>query len=178
MDLSGSWEYIEGIARSRLAHNKTSHHVSDYGDEIEVLGAAGEICARRFLGLPETLHDEFDDGVDFSFAGHSVDVKSTVLTPKIAYRFLQWPRWKEMKADIILLAAVDVKARYGTVIGWAYGREILAAPVNNSRPTPCHEIRVKDLHPAWEMVQIRRQFEQADPRSRHQSVDYTVNSHG
>ena len=173
MDLSGSWEYIESIARSRLAHNKTSHHVSDYGDEIEVLGAAGEICARRFLGLPEALHDEFDDGVDFAYAGRSVDVKATVLTPRIGYRFLQWPTWKPVKAEIIVLTAVDVKNRYGTVIGWVYGQEILAAPINRNRPSPCHEIAVKNLHPAWELVQMRRQFEQADPRSRHSSVDYT-----
>ncbi len=172
MDLSGSWEYIERIARSRLAHNKTSHHVDEYGDEIEVLGVAGEIIARRFLGLPETLHDRFDHGVDFVYAGRTVDVKATVLTPKVGYRFLQWPHWKKVKGEIVILTAVDLEEKYGTVIGWAFGKEIQAAPVNKSRPTPCHEIRVTDLHPAWELVQIRRQFEQADPKSRHTSAGY------
>ena len=172
MDLSGSWEYIERIARSRLAHNKTSHHVSDYGDEIEVLGVAGEMIARRFLGLPETLHNEFDHGVDFVYAGKTVDVKATVLTPKIGYRFLQWPQWKMIKAEITILTALDLVNKYGTVIGWAYREDILAAPINKSRPTPCHEIAVKDLHPMWELLQMRRQLEQADPRSRHTSVGY------
>ena len=64
MDLSGSWDYIREIARSRLAHNKTSHHVSEFGEGIELIGVAGEIVARRFLGLPETIHQRFDGGVD------------------------------------------------------------------------------------------------------------------
>ena len=56
MDLTSSWPYIEDTARNRLAHNKTSHHIYEYGDSLELLGVAGEIVARRFLGLSEELH--------------------------------------------------------------------------------------------------------------------------
>ena len=66
MDLSGSWPYIESTARDRLSHNKTRRHVSDYGEGIEVIGVAGEIVVRRFLGLCEEVHDGFDNGVDMS----------------------------------------------------------------------------------------------------------------
>ena len=170
MDLSGSWEYIERIARSRLAHNKTPRHVSDYGDEIEVLGAAGEIVARRFLGLSETLHDGFDNGTDFVYAGKSVDVKATVLTPKIGWRFLQWPHWKPVKAEIVILTAVDMASMQGTVLGWVTGDEVKAAPINQTRQTPCHEIPVKSLHPGWELVQLWRQIEQQERR--YSSVGY------
>ena len=50
MDLSGSWLYIERIARSRLAHNKSRYHVSEYGDGIETLGVAGEL-GQAVLGV-------------------------------------------------------------------------------------------------------------------------------
>src|SRR5512133_207525 len=97
MDLNGSWDYIERIARSRLSHNKTKRHVYDYGEGIEVIGVAGEIIVRRFLGLDETVHEGFDHGVDMSYFGMRIDVKATVLTPNANYRYLQWPNWKKVR---------------------------------------------------------------------------------
>jgi len=150
MDLREKWDYIEDIAKQRLAHNKTSRHIDN--DDIEVIGAAGEIAARRFLGLPEVLHTEFDYGKDLIFREQGVDVKATVMTPYLEHRFLQWPDWKAVKADIILLTAIDKTAMYATVIGYATREEVLAAPVNKERKWPCHEIPVADLHPAWMLV--------------------------
>jgi len=152
MDLSGSWEYIQKISKSRLANNKTIHHVSEYGEGIEVLGAAGEVVARRFLGLPEKLHEGFDNGIDIWTHGMKIDVKATVLTPKMAYRYLQWPTWKPVKSDIILLTAIDPVTMQGTVLGYATKDEIEGAPINEFRHIPCHEIPAVNLHPAWELV--------------------------
>ena len=151
MDLSGSWKYIADVSRSRLSHNKTSHHVSEYGDGIELIGVAGEIVARRFLGLPEQLHDGFDGGVDLVFGGMKVDVKATILTPNIAHRFLQWPETKRIKADIILLTAIDPITQTGTVLGYANRSDILNAEINRDRFQPCYEIPVRKLRPAWEL---------------------------
>lgn len=151
MDLSGSWNYIKRISRSRLAHNKTSHHVSDYGDGIELIGVAGEIVARRFLGLPEELHEGFDGGVDLVYGGMKVDVKATLLTPNIGHRFLQWPETKRIKSDIVLLTAVDPILQIGTILGYANRHDVLNAHVNYERFNPCHEIPVRDLKPAWEL---------------------------
>jgi hypothetical protein len=151
MNLNGSWEYIQGIARSRLAHNKTARHVTEFGDGIEVLGVAGEIVARRFLGLEERVHDGFDHGVDISWFGMSIDVKATVLTPRVNFRYLQWPVWKKVKAGIVLFTAVDPITKSGTVIGYATRNEIIASPVNLDRFSACHEIPVSELHPAWEL---------------------------
>jgi hypothetical protein len=156
MDLSGSWEYIERIAKSRLAHNKTPRHSSDYGDVIEVLGVAGEVVARRFLGLKESTHQGFDDGTDLVFCGHTIDVKATRLTAKVEYRFLQWPLWKKVKAEVVLMTAVDPDKKIGTVLGYVYKHEIEAAPVNLERAQPCKEIPVRNLHPAWELFQMRQ----------------------
>lgn len=155
MDLGGSWKYIEDVARSRLANNKTKHHVSDYGDGIETLGVAGELLARRFLGLDEKLHGGFDGGYDFVFAGMKVDVKATVLTPNIGFRFLQWPEWKEVKCQVVLMTAIDPVSRHGTMIGYATKDEVKKAPINSMRPIPCHEIAVKDLRPVYELVGIQ-----------------------
>lgn len=170
MDLSGSWDYIEQVARERLSHNKTSHHVSEYGPEIETLGAAGELAARRFLGLDERLHTYFDGGADIRFGGKTIDVKATHLTPKIGYRFLQWPEWKPIKAQIILMTAVHLVERKAVVIGYATRAEISRADINMTRAYPCHEISVKELHPASELLTLehriqafacRRQYRQA-----------------
>lgn len=151
MDLSGSWKYIAEISKSRLAHNKTSHHVSEYGDGIELIGVAGEIVARRFLGLPEELHQGFDGGVDLTYGGMRVDVKATLLTPNISHRYLQWPETKRIKSDIILLTAVDPILKIGTVLGYANRNDVVNAPINRDRYQPCHEIPVMALRPAWEL---------------------------
>lgn len=152
MDLSGSWPYIEATARNRLAHNKTKRHVSDYGEGIEVIGVAGELIVRRFLGLAEHVHEGFDNGVDINYFGMRMDVKATILTPNANYRFLQWPNWKKVRADYIVMTLIDPVNKVGTITGYAMKDEILRSPINQTRQTPCHEIPVTDLHPAWELI--------------------------
>ena len=152
MNLSTSWEYIEKVAESRLEHNITVHHRYQYGEIIEVLGAAGELAARRFLSLNENLHDRFDGGIDIVFHGVSIDVKTTHLTRKFKHRCLQWPARKRIKADIVLMAAVDVRTKRAAIIGYAYPQEILSREVNYEREQPCYEVPVEELHPAWELL--------------------------
>lgn len=152
MNLAASWEYILSIAKQRLEHNRTSRHVDDFGPDIETLGAAGELAARRFLGLPENLHTNFDNGADLVWNSYKVDVKATRLTHSFRFRFLQWPEWKPVKADIILLTAVNMDEKSATVVGWTTRPEIQNAPVNNERFIPCHEIPITDLRPPWELT--------------------------
>jgi hypothetical protein len=152
MDLSDSWLYLQHVAKSRLANNsRTPHHENRQGEGIELIGAAGELAARRFFGIEEKLHEHFDGGIDLVIANMRIDVKSTLLTPRFHYRFLQWPRWKEVHGDFILMMAVDVLRQKATVVGYATREEIKTAPINLTRSTPCHEIPVSDLHPAWEL---------------------------
>ena len=151
LDLQDKWGYIEKVAKERLANNRTSRHVSQYGEQIEVLGAAGELAARRFLKLPEDLHIHFDHGVDIEYHGHSIDVKATHLTKRIQYRFLQWPHWKQVKADIIIMTAVDLKNKHAEVLGYATKEEVLAAPINKERDTPCHEIPIPELKDVYDL---------------------------
>ena len=80
MDLGAQWQYIEQVAAERLQNNITRRHVSQYGTYIEVIGAAGELAARRFLGLPETLHTHLDDRCDMFYKGMSIDTQATVWT--------------------------------------------------------------------------------------------------
>src|SRR6186997_1989303 len=101
MDLSQAWPYIEQVATHRLANNKTKRHVTGYGEYIEVIGAAGELAARHFLQLPEDLHEHFDGGADIHYKGIRIDVKATIWTPKLTHRFLQWPIWKPVKANVV-----------------------------------------------------------------------------
>lgn len=150
MNLKGDWDYLKGVAAKRLENNRTSRHVSDYGTEIELIGAAGELAARRFLGLSVKLHDQFDGGIDLLWRGKRVDVKATKLTPKLNFRFLQWPETKKFKADIILLTAVSLRTQQGVVVGWEWVDAVREAPINFDRDYPCHEIPVIDLRPAWE----------------------------
>jgi hypothetical protein len=152
MDLTGSWRYVQEIARQRLEHNITKRHVSDYGTGIELLGAAGELAARRFLGLDEHLHTHLDDGVDIRWRGHTIDVKTTHLTPKIEYRFLQWTKDKPVVADLVLMAAVNLRTKQATILGYTEKNNIMRAPINYTRDYPCHEVPVRDLKPAWELL--------------------------
>ena len=169
MDLAGSWDYIEQVAAERLRNNKTAHHVSLYGPEIETQGAAGELAARRFLGLSEQLHTHFDGGADILLNGYTIDVKTTVLTPKIGFRYLQWPHWKPLFAQIVLMTAVDMQQRSCVVIGYATKAELLRAPVNRRRDFPCREIPVRDLHPASDLLTLQHRRTQAGAHRRQRS---------
>ncbi len=152
MDLSKEWKYLQKVAKHRLENNKTKNHVSDFGEKIEIMGAAGELAARKFLGLNTNLHDSFDGGVDLVWRGKKIDVKATHLTPKILHRYLQWAQWKECRADLVLMTAVNLKEKQAVVLGFAYAHEIKSAPINALRHTACHEIPVPLLHPAYMLI--------------------------
>jgi hypothetical protein len=149
MDLSQDWDYIVKTAMLRLENNRTRSHISDYGTDIEVMGAAGELAARRYFGLKAVLHKNFDGGHDFKVGRKRVDVKATKLTPNLEYRFLQWSITKRIACDIVLLTAVDIRLRAAVIVGWATAKTMMAAPVNQERAYPCHEIPVPDLREPW-----------------------------
>ena len=156
MNLSRDWDYLVKVATLRLASNKTPRHVSLFGSEIELIGAAGELAARRFLGIDEALGTTFDGGVDLEYAGRTIDVKATKMTPKLRYRYLQWPEWKPVKSDIILLTAVDVLEKNATVVGFALREEIKDGAVNYERDIPCYEIPILKLRSPWELLALEQ----------------------
>ena len=166
IDLSRDWPYILRVAELRLAHNQTERHVSLYGNSIEIRGAAGEFAARRFFGLPEKLHTEFDGGVDLRLDEKSVDVKATKLVDYIDKLHLQWPYGKPFIAEIIILTAVDIEGMRAEMIGWATKDEMEAAPVNPDRRDPCHEIKVTKLRPIQELQHERESSQENPPASR------------
>ena len=151
MNLRSSWQYISETSKRRLATNKTSRHMGGYGTGIEVIGVAGEVVARRYLGLDEGVHLGFDGGTDIVYYGLRIDVKATILTPTAQYKFLQWAERKPVRSDIILFTLIDPINRAGYPAGYATRDEILAAPINPLRHIPCHEISIRDLHPEWEL---------------------------
>ncbi len=126
-----------------------------FGEYIETIGAAGELAARKFFKLPEELHSHFDNGVDFIWEGIRFDIKATILTNKVQKRNLQWPVWKKIKADIILLVGVSLEEKQALLLGWAYPDEIAHSPVNEKRDVPCHEIPIKVLHKPYELLDIK-----------------------
>lgn len=156
MNLTASWPYIENVARTRLQNNRGRWHVSEYGEQIETLGAAGELAARRFLGLPEKLHSKMDGGVDFYYNGLKVDVKTTHWTPRADMRYLQWRKGKPLKCDILLFVVVDMNTMQAVPVGWATKEDVLRAPINETRDYPCHEIAVSDLRPLWRLTLGKR----------------------
>jgi hypothetical protein len=152
MDLSRSWPYLEQVATHRLANNKTRRHVTDFGEYIELIGAAGELAARRFLQVDENLHEHFDGGADIHYKGIRIDVKATVWTPKLINRYLQWPIWKAVKADAILFTAININEKSAIVVGYALRHEVNQAPVNKTRAYPCYEIPVPKLRKASRLL--------------------------
>lgn len=111
------------------------------------MGAAGELAARRYLGLSEELGTRFDGGVDLSFHGLMVDVKST----RPYSKWLQVAYYKRVAADIILMMAVDMKKQTARPFGFAWRDEILSAPLDLRMDDACHHILVGDLHSIEEL---------------------------
>jgi len=154
VNLDPYWDYLENVARERLQNNVTVRHVSEYGPGIEIMGAAGELAARLYLGLPPSLHTQFDAGADLRWRGWTVDVKSTRLTLTIAHKFLQFPSWKTVRADIVMMVAVDVDRQDAVPLGWATKQMVNNAKVNETRKVECREIPVPNLLPMWALFTI------------------------
>jgi len=51
MSLQADWGYILEVAERRLKYNKTHRHIVSEKGRLEIIGPAGEVAARRFLGL-------------------------------------------------------------------------------------------------------------------------------
>ena len=151
MNLRSDWPYIQQIAAERLRNNKTPRHRAKYGTEIEVMGAAGELAARRFLGLPEILGTTFDGGVDLSTHGITVDVKST----KPWSKWLQVAYYKRVSADVILMMSVDMNKREVVPFGFAWRQEIFSAPLDLRMDDACHRIHISDLHDIEDLTNAR-----------------------
>ena len=152
MNLEHHWGYVLDVAAKRLQNNKTPRHIAKYGDELEIMGAAGELAARIFLGAPLEMGVHFDGGIDITYGRHNVDVKATKITPGIAYRFLQWPIWKPVVSDIILMTVVNIGTKHATVIGYATRKDLESAVANMAREVPCVEIPFVGLRAPWELV--------------------------
>ena len=177
MDLSGNWRYLNSIVRKRLKNNWTSRQETKFKN-LEILGAAGELAARRYLGLPEKIHTHFDGGADLFWRNRKVDVKATNLTRHFKHRFLQWPIDKPVKADIILMTVVDLEEKQACVIGYAFKDEILGSEINHTRYYPCREIAFVDLHPAWQLFTLsqRRNGSKTSKRSSKPAKGTTTNA--
>ncbi|MGD0002868.1 MAG: hypothetical protein ABSE06_01420 [Anaerolineaceae bacterium] len=129
--------------------------------------------ARRYLGLDEGVHLGFDGGVDIIYCGLRIDVKATVLTPKVEFKFLQWSEWKPIKSDIILLTVIDAIDMVGYPVGYATCDEMLKAPINETRNTPCHEIAIHDLHPMWELGAFGKKAAEERKRGMSKALTYS-----
>lgn len=158
MNLAKDWPYIERVAAARLKNNsQRKRHVSQFGEIIEVAGAAGELAARRYFGLPEELHTSTDGGVDFIWKNMTFDVKTIQLFEKTPFLYLQWPAGKPFKSEIILVVAVDRKEKQATIVGWSTKDVVRNCKVNPNRPIPCHELPLKELKPVWRLFCMQNQ---------------------
>jgi hypothetical protein len=143
MDLRADWGYILDLA-ARRRRSQNQWYIPNDGS-YDIIGAAGELAARRFFGLPEDLHAGYDGGVDFIYRGVKVDVKSTLMRHLRKEGLLQWPRRKEIKADIVLLMCIDLEAQRATPVGYATRDIILNARQNDTSKVPCFEVPIEAL---------------------------------
>lgn len=152
MELAEHWDYILEAAKKRLSNNRSQYHIDEYGTQLEVRGAAGELAARLYFGMEPVLHMHYDGGIDFFYAGKSIDVKTSKLVKSMEHRFLQIPVGKVPAAEIVVSVAVHLNQKRAAMIGWASKEDILRSPINNNRKYPCHEIKYTDLRPIWELI--------------------------
>ncbi len=176
IDLYASWGYLEQIAAERLVNNRTNRQFSlgdtpeerkAYMGDLEIIGAAGELAARLFLHLPAHLHTSFDGGTDIVWRNWNLDVKATPLRSNMQNSNLQWPSWKWIKSDIILLTAVDLRGKFAEMIGFAWNNELACAPHNPDAKVPCHEIPVPELHNIWNLWDLHDKQLKITHSSRH-----------
>ena len=151
MNLITDWPYIEEVARKRLETNQTKRQITAFGETLEIMGAAGELAARRVLGVNGVLHEGFDGGCDIEWCGKRIDVKATSFQG-IRQKHLQWPLWKKIKSDYIIMTGVDIKAKMVEVLGYVTAEELASAPENKSRSQPCRELPITELHPMWHLL--------------------------
>jgi hypothetical protein len=149
-------EYILAVAEQRLRLNKhRKGHVSHWGDQLEKIGAAGELAARLLLSAsPTKLSNGFDDGVDLYWRGYAIDVKSIMPTKPLGRYNLRIPVTSSLTADIFLLMAADVEEWKAFPIGWAWREEVAQAPINLQAYNPCRDIPVPELHRLWELYDL------------------------
>jgi len=137
----------------RLENNKTVNHQSQYGTEIELMGAAGELAALRYFGYREVLGTHFDGGRDMVWRGWDIDVKSTKMQ-NLPYGFLQWPTHKTIKSDIIVLVGIEITTLEFEIVGFAFKQEFDRLDINEKADQPCWEIAMKNLHPTCELKSL------------------------
>jgi hypothetical protein len=114
------------------------------------MGAAGELAARRYLGLDETLGTHFDGGVDLTLHGLTVDIKSTRPWSK----WLQIAYYKRVVADVVLMMSINLKYQTAQPFGFAWREEVLNAPLDLRMDDACHHIPVEELHSVQELLNV------------------------
>lgn len=138
--------------RYRLNRELRSPDDKKYGEiaAIEQLGTLAETAFAKWLGIwpstPEGLRP--DGGVDYVIRGWTVDVKGTSRERGDLLEF----RDKRHTADIYVLVVVDVHSC--RLAGWAYGVDLLAAPVISTGHNHSHCLKQSQLRLMTELRQV------------------------
>jgi len=163
MLITDAWDYILDVARERLVANFHRHNSHRLGDHIEVLGVAGELAARRFLGLPERVLGVGDPGWDIEIPSTDVlgdpyvwtiDVKSRPWIEGFWRMPLQWPLHKPMRADLALLVFVHLAERRAAVVSFAGKEDLEAAPIDTGGLMPCRLVDPQNMQPATRLYNL------------------------
>jgi hypothetical protein len=156
MNLRDDWDYILKKAQERYSKVRTQWHVNRYGNRLEIMGAAGEVAARRLLRLERDLHVGFDGGIDFMWRGKKVDVKATRKYPHVECTALQWPLTRQINADLIILVLVDAENKEADIVGYITKAELENARTNLSASIPCLEVPTTKFHCIYELLDNER----------------------
>lgn len=141
--------YFERIGNERWENNRhTSHNVEEVGPIGEKRGAYAEGDIQLRFDMPLVLGTHYDGGVDVVWHDLRINVKSTRLYSwrSMQGRNLQWPEDNPYLCDVAILVGVNLNNGLCIPQGWATIQEIMKAPLNKDRPTPCQEILIPNLH--------------------------------
>lgn len=112
---------LDALAERRNDHwvkrgVRTKKMGPDRGDvEIHRMGCYGEYACCMLLGIPFNWADDHpDDDIDGTFEGKTVQIKATVF----GNRLLLFTNMEHFKADLAILALVDLEARFVRMVGW------------------------------------------------------------
>lgn len=115
------WETGEAM---RDAYKRTRRWVGDHQlwtdslDNVNVQGALGEAAAAKYLGLSWVRKDDWQAGD--SDLSHDIEVKTTM------YEHLIIQGNNKLDRRYVLVQKQRGKGYHYTILGWAYGDEIVA----------------------------------------------------
>lgn len=146
-DLSKWWWFLEKLAKQRDDQKRGFSSCRLWNNSPDLVGLCGEAIFAMHYGkrINRELLINGDNGEDFE----GVDVKTSTF---ISDPYLKHPVGAKHWPPFFVLAAMDIQAKKGCLVGWATREELRAAKTIDWGYGPQHSIPGNELNSLNEFV--------------------------